>query len=362
MRGRRIALGLLLAALLAASAGYVASGLRVYAKYQAIYRAYSLSCGGSLAWSPPPALYLGLYVNQPELVHIKVRSATPALAKVTVSIPGLTAPQLIETQSDAAFQSLSFKPSLLSDFTQDSLLVTGRRNAQIIVTAQIGGRTCQAFAPVTLFSRQWMVWRDPVTGADTTRYIAGWVTPRSPVIATLIGKASQRLANHPELYGGVPALYGYDGGHSTADQARNQVDALFDTLKSDYHVRYSSDNAPFTTSSAQIVQSPADVLSSASPTGMCVETTAILASAVERLGMRPYIVFTASHAYLGVALSAQAGAQIEYWETTDLNGAALGSQANVDGDSQYNADHSTHAVTAVVDVAYERSQGIDPVE
>jgi len=95
---------------------------------------------------------------------------------------------------------------------------------------------------------------------------------------------------------------------------------------------------------------------------MCVETTAILASAVERLGMRPYLVFTASHAFLGVALSAKPDAPVAYWETSDLNGSALGSQANVDGDAEYLTDRSTHAVTAVVDVAYERSQGIEPAE
>lgn len=363
MRGRRIALGLLLVALLAASAGYVATGLRVYAEYQSVYSAYTLSCGGTLAWSPPAAIYLGLYANQSELVHVRIRSATPALAKVTVSVQGLTPPQVIEIQSDSAFQTLSFKPPLLTDVAHDNTAPASRRNAQIVVTAQVGGRAaCQASAPLTLFSRQWMVWRDPASGADTTRYILGWVTPQSREVANLIGKASRRLADHPELYGDVPALYGYDGGRATAEQARNQIDALFDTLQSDYHVRYSSDNAPFTTSSSQLVQAPGDILSSASPTGMCVETTAILASAVERLGMRPYLVFTASHAYLGVALGAQPGSRVEYWETSDLNGVALGSQANADGNDEYENDRSTRAVTAVVDVAYERSQGIEPVQ
>jgi hypothetical protein len=363
MRGRRIALGLLIVALLAASAGYVAAGLRVYAGYQSVYSAYTLSCGGALAWSPPPALYLGLYANQPELVHVRIRSGTPALAKVTVSVPGLTLPQVIDSPSDSAFQTLSFKPSLLADVAQDNTTPAGKRNAQIVVTAQVGGRgACQAVAPLALFSRQWMVWRDPVTGADTSRYIVGWVTPQSREVGALIGKASRRLAEHPELYSDVPALYGYDGGRATPDQTRNQVDALFDTLQSDYHMRYSSDNAPFTTSSSQLVQAPGDVLTNSSPTGMCVETTVILASAVERLGMRPYLVFTSSHAYLGVALGAQPGSQIEYWETSDLNGSSLGSQANADGNDEYAHDRSSHAVTAVVDVAYERSQGIEPIQ
>lgn len=363
MRRRRFALGALLCALIAASTVYVLVGLRVYAQYRTAYSAYTLFCDGLFSWSPPRALYTGLYVNQPSLVTIRVRTSTPDLAKVTVAIPGFTLPQVIQAQSNSAFQALSLKPPILSQTALDSLTAVGRRGAQIVISAQIAGHpSCEASAPVMLFSRQWMVWRDPETGMDTTPYIAGWVTPQDGAISTLIGRATQRLAAHPELYGSLPGLYGYNGGLASADQARNQVDALFDTLQRDYHVRYSSDNAPFTTSASQIVQEPSDVLNSASPTGMCVETTAILASAVERLGMRPYIIFTASHAYLGVALGAGAGAQIAYWETSDLNGSAFGSQANADGDGEYSSDHSTNAVKAIVDIAYERSQGFEPIE
>jgi hypothetical protein len=363
MHRRRVALGALLGALVAASTVYVLAGIRVYANYQRVNSAYSLSCDGLIAWSPPQALYMGLYPNQPALVIVKVRSTSPALTKVTVTIPGFTTPQMMELQSNPTFQTLTFKPSFLSQVAHDSLIGAGRRSAQIVVTAQMDGQpACQASAQLTLFSRQWMRWRDAMTGVDTTPYIAGWVTPQDPAIIALIGRASQRLAAHPELYDGVPALYGYNGGLATPDQARDQVDALFDTLQNDYHVRYASDNAPFSASASQLVQEPGDVLSSASPTGMCVETTAILASAVERLGMRSYIVFTASHAFLGVALGDEADAPITYWETSDLNGVALGSQANADGDALYATDISAHLVTTIVDIAFERSQGIEPNE
>ncbi len=363
MRKRRIALSALLVALAAASVVYVAVGMRVYAQYQAAYDAYSLSCGGLLAWSPPPALYAGLYVNQPELVTVNVRSATPSLAKVTVSIPGFTTPQEIEVQSDPSFQALAFKPPLLTQSALSASSDASQWSARIVATARITGHAmCQTSARLTLYSRQWMRWRDPLTGTDLTPYIAGWVTPQSPDVGTLVGKASQQLRDHPELYDNLPALFGYDQGRATASQVRDEVDALFDALQNDYHLRYSADNAPFTSTNSQIVREPGDILASDSPSGMCVETTVILASAVERLGMRPYIVFTASHAYLGVALGAGANAQRAYWETSDLNGSALGSQANVDGDAEYATDLSTHAVTAMIDIAYERSQGIEPIE
>jgi hypothetical protein len=221
---------------------------------------------------------------------------------------------------------------------------------------------CQTSAPVTLISRQWIQWRDSVTGADNMPLIAGWVTPDDPTITALVGRAAQRLSAHPESYDSLPALYGYNQGAASGQQVRDQVNALFDTLQFDYHLRYAADNIPFTQDTSQQVQLPRDVLASSAPTGMCVETSAILASAVERLGMRPTIVFTPTHAFLGVALGAGAQAPIEYWETSDLNGGIAGSQANTHGDAEFAQDTASHQIQEIVDIQYERTHSIAPME
>jgi hypothetical protein len=78
--------------------------------------------------------------------------------------------------------------------------------------------------------------------------------------------------------------------------------------------------------------------------------------------MRPYIVFTATHAFLGVAVSADAHAPIEYWETSDLNGGVSGAQANTNGDAEYAQDVAKHLIWGVVDIQYERAHGIAPME
>jgi hypothetical protein len=95
---------------------------------------------------------------------------------------------------------------------------------------------------------------------------------------------------------------------------------------------------------------------------MCLETTAILASAVEHLGMRPFIIIIPGHAFLGVALSADVGAPIEYWETSDLNDGVSGQQANIHGQNEYLTARSGGHILGVVDIQYERQQGIDPIE
>jgi predicted secreted protein len=78
--------------------------------------------------------------------------------------------------------------------------------------------------------------------------------------------------------------------------------------------------------------------------------------------MRPYIVIVPGHAFLGVAMGVGTAASIEYWETTDLGGGAMGSQANVDGDGKY-ADAQAHAqVRTVLDIAELRARGFEPME
>jgi hypothetical protein len=93
---------------------------------------------------------------------------------------------------------------------------------------------------------------------------------------------------------------------------------------------------------------------------MCVESTVIMASAIERLGMRPYIVFTPGHVFLGVGTTAS-GAAVEYWETSDLNGAS-GAQANVHGDAEFADASRAGTVLRTLDIQAERAQGILPME
>jgi hypothetical protein len=151
-------------------------------------------------------------------------------------------------------------------------------------------------------------------------------------------------------------MHGYVGGASP-DDVRGQVNALFDALQFDYHVQYSFDTIQ---GDSQRIQLPADVLSRSNPTAMCVETTAILASAVEHLAMRPFIIIVPGHAFLGVALGADSSAPIEYWETSDLNGAT-GSQAHVHGQSEYLTYQQRNQISAI-DIRYERQHGIAPIE
>lgn len=363
MRRKRVALGAILLTLLAGSALYVSYGLRVYAKYGSRYANYTTACDTLVAWTPPQTIYTGFYPNLRALVTVRYRSPIPEATRLTVSIPGFTQTQTADATSAQGFRSATFKPPLLSPHTLDNFLGDQQRTAQISLQLTAGAHTlCQTSAPITLISRQWLTWRDPVTDADNAPLIAGWVTPDDATVTALVGKAAQRLTANGATYDNVPALYGYDQGAASEQQVRDQVNAIFDTLQFDYHLHYAADNPPFTRDTAQRVQLPRDLLSANAPTGMCVETSVALASAVERLGLRPYIVFTPTHAFVGVALGSSPQAPIEYWETSDLNGGIQGDQANTHGNAEFAQFTAAHDIQEIVDIQYERTQSIEPME
>ncbi len=362
MRKRFVRLSIITALLAAGAITYVVAGGSLYGQYQLAYANFHSSCDNLITWSPPTKILTGFYANTPELVTIRYHSATPQALRLRVSIPGFTQEESVQVQSAPAFQSQSFKPPLLDNTVLDALVGPRQRASQIHLQVQDDQHIlCDTSVPVTLLSRQWMQWRDPVQG-DNLRFLAGWVTPQAPVIADLAGKAAQQLSAHPERYGGLTTLYGYDQGHATPANVEAQVNAFFDTLQFDYHVHYAEENVPYNTDSMQLIQLPADILSRAAPTGMCVETTAILASAIERLGMRPYIVIVPGHAFLGVAMGANPTAEIQYWETSDLNGGVTGAQANTHGDSEYTTFEGQSKVSSVLDIQYQRQHGIAPIE
>lgn len=362
---RRLALGLVCMALVAGSLAYVVTGSQLYNQYHTAYANYQIesgACGALIAWTPPRAIYTGLYANQPPLFSLRYRAPSQERLRITVGIPQLTQNLTYEVMAGQAFQSRTFKPPVLDSSALDALVGPGQANGQIDLRVQAGtAALCDTSAPVTLYSRLIMHWYDAATNTDYSPYLAGWVTPHARTISDLVGKATQWMQQHPTTYPGTTAFVGYAGANGQQDVI-NQVNALFDTLQSVYHVHYADDNLPYDQDATQTIKLPDDVLSTPYPTAMCVETTAIMASAVEALGMRPYFVIVPGHAFLGVALGPAANATFGYWETTDLNYGVTGSQALTDGNARYASAESQRKVLRVIDVAYERTQGIEPIE
>lgn len=359
MRHKYLRLAIVVTCLVSTAVAYVGLGMRLFGQYQVAYATYRDSCNSLITWSPPATLYSALYVNQPALVTVRYRSPTPDTLQMSLSVPSLTQTQQVQVSAGSTFTTQAFKPPILGSAALDALVGPRQRGGQIhLVVRDDHGIACDTSVPVVLKSRQWMRWQSS-TGQDLSPYLVGWVTPQAPTISLLIGNTASWVAQHPEAYPGT-TLDGYEKGEATVDHVRSQVNAIFDTLQFVYHLHYAEDNVPFDRD--QLVQLPQDVLSTPNPTGMCVETTLILASAVERLGMRPYLVMIPGHMFLGVALGSDPGAPIEYWETSDLNGGVRGAQAQLHGNTEYAHAQSSGTILHVLDVSAERGLGIEPIE
>lgn len=366
MRGRLGLLMVVAVILLSGATTYVVMGMRLYQGYQRTYANYLIDpaddCGALITWNPPSQIFTAFYVNQPSLLDVRYRSPHPETLRLTVTIANVTVAQSFDVQSGDAFNIQSFKPPLSSLGVLDSLVGPHTRDAQILLSVRndTSQRVCDTSRTVQLQSRQVMQWQDSA-GHDQSAYLAGWVTPQADVVGTLVGRTADRLTQNAAAYPDASALFGYNSGQASARAVIEQVNALFDTLQSVYRIHYVDENVPFQRDTTQLIQLPKDVLSNPSPTAMCVETTAIMASAVERMGMRPFIVIVPGHAFLGVALGLTAHAPIEYWETSFLNGGYTGDQANAKGDDEYQNEYHGK-ILRVIDIVYERGQGIEPME
>jgi hypothetical protein len=364
MRKRYALLGIASALLVVASVIFVVGGLQFYREYQREFPDWTSDtgpCGALITWSPPTVLYTGLYVNQPSLLTLRYRSPQPQSLRISVSIPQFTQQQSFQEEATPEFKSLTFKPPLLNESVLDALIGPGERAAELHLNIENSSNVvCDISANIDLKSRLWMLWNGTVSGTQTDQYLAGWVTPDAQAIQVLIGRTNQWIQSHPSKYPGLSGLVGYDD-KASPHLVIEQVDAIFDTLQFEYHVTYAPDNIPYLQSGAQKIRLPSDILTSKAPYGMCVETTAIMASAVESLGMRPSFIIVPGHAFLGVALSTTAPSATEFWETELLNVCDDGIQANGYGDHEYYVTYQNKVVN-VIDVQAERQQGIMPIE
>ena len=350
--------------LLLGAAGYLLIGMRLYSQYQSDYGNFQVDpaseCGALITWAPPSLVLTAFYANSPEFVVVRYRSPHPQQLRLTVTIQGFTQDQSVVVESTPTFRTQAFKPPLIGPDVLDTLIGPGARDTQVSLQVQAGAKTCSASLPVRLYSRQIMEWQN-AANTDESSNLASWVTPNDPSIATLVGRASDWLNNHPALYPDISGLYGYLNA-ATPGQVAEQTDAIFDTLQFVYHVHYVDSNIPNPPSGQEQIQLPKDMLATSPPSGMCVETTVLMASALRHIGLRPYIVVVPQHAFLGVALGDSTTSPRAYWETSDLQNGVRGDQAMLHGDTEYNQFQQQGRILRVLDVTQLEQQGYGPIE
>src|SRR5207245_9121791 len=110
------------------------------------------------------------------------------------------------------------------------------------------------------------------------------------------------------------------------------------------------------TAATQNIKLPGEVLQQHS--GMCIELTLLLASAVERIGLHAEIVIIPGHAFLGVAVTPD-NKHFEYWDAVQVNDNVAGDSANLWTDNEYM--QNTKQIVDTIVISDARHQGVGPM-
>lgn len=358
-----IFLFLVLGVLLIGSGMYVATGMEAYSRYQQNMQANQQHCGGQppvhVCVRAPAAIFSAFYpyyqAEQYPLfaVDYTYTSSTPLALVVRISIPHISQVQTRTVNANNAGHSSYFIPPLLGRVLQG---MTGEETASLHV--EVSDTRNHLFyvndTPLLLHSRWLMRW----IAADRLN-IAAWVTPDDPAITALINKAVPYL---PEQRPPVPQdMVGYRT--ATPQQVADQVDAIYDALRLDYHMHYVQTSVPYsgtsdTSASTQKIKLPSEVLQQHS--GMCVELTMLLASAVERIGLHSEIIIIPGHAFLGVATN-ENNTHFEYWDAVDMSNNVAGDSANVAADNTYRHNLQQHTILDSILISDARDALVGPM-
>lgn len=335
-------------------------GLRAYARYQQNSLASQEHCGGQapvhICVRTPSDIFSAYYpsytATQTALFTVDYSSNSPLTLLISVSIQGLSQLETHTVSATSKLQSTSFIPPLLNTQVLRKLTAESNTSVQVHVTDTAGHSYYLDDSSLLLHSRWLMQWT-----ANNRLKIAAWVTPDDPAVAQLVSAGASHLALQPPL--APSAMIGYNRANPRA--VRDQVDALFDALRLDYRIRYVQASVPYSgpgTSSValQKIKLPAEVLQEHS--GMCVELTLLLASAVERIGLHAEIVIIPGHAFLGVAVKPD-NTQFEYWDAVQVNNDVAGDSANIATDDEY--QQNVHQLIDTIVISNARQQGIGPI-
>jgi hypothetical protein len=334
--GKKLAVLFLTLTLLSGFSGwYIATGIRAYHSYQQSSIASQEHCGGQspvhiCVQVPPPifSAYYPYYVaTRTNLFTINYSSSSPITLIISVNVAEFSQVETHTVNATANMQSISFTPQLLNSQVLRKLTFDENTPLHVSVTDTARHVYYVNDSPLLLRSRWLMQWI-----AANRLQIAAWVTPDDPAVIALVSKAATHLQLEPAP---TPrAMIGYDNGRASPRAVRDQVDAIFDAMRLDYHIHYIQAPVPYSgpadTSVAlqniQDIKLPAEVLQQGN--GMCIELTALLASAVERIGLHAEIVIIPGHAFLGVAVT-QNDTQFEYWDAVQVNENVAGDSANL---------------------------------
>jgi hypothetical protein len=243
------------------------------------------------------------------LVAVSVRALHDAeQVRLEVDAPGLQAPGVVEATLPTSGRSYVLRPPLAWSAPQLRSLATPL-DAKLRVTLVRDGAVGEVRAiPVILrpLSDALYFVRDGADTVDLSWIFAAYVDERDPAVDRVLEAAQQS--------GIVDAFDGYRGGR---DSVYRQVWAVWQALAA-RGIRYSAadpgiERGPRVFS--QRVQLPVQTWGTRSAS--CIDGSVLIASVLQRIGLRSFLVLVPGHAFVGFHPDAGAG-EAAYLETTLL--------------------------------------------
>ncbi len=363
MRKKFILLFSILFVLIALSGAYIVEGTQAYMRYQQTVIAGQHYCSDQppihICIDAPKAIFSAFYpsylATHYPLIAVDYSSSSTRTLFISATISSFTGTQTQTVRATSDVQQVYILPPLLANGqvlrTMTSELQT---SLHIVITDSNKHTYYLNDIPLLLHSRWLMQW----SWANRLQ-IAAWVTPNDKAVSTLVTNASQYLSlQRPPV---PQAMVGYNNTTATPQQITDQVDAIYDALRG--HIHYIQASVPYTGNdgSAGVTENiklPFEVLQQQS--GMCIELTTLLASAVEHIGLHAEIVIIPGHAFLGVAVKAD-DSRFEYWDAVDLNAGVAGDSANVAADKLYTTNLHQHTIVDTIQIQTARKADIGPM-
>ncbi len=188
-----------------------------------------------------------------------------------------------------------------------NLKINTNQLATLNYLIKVDGRVvAEQSAPVKFVASDVLFWGyidDEEKFVDTSALISAWVTPNHPAIRELLKYSA---GYHPNK-----SLYGYqlksDDRTELRNYTRTQVKAIYNALKHKYDINYVNTPVSFTPENivAQRINLPSETLSRG--IANCIDSTVLFASALEAIGIEPYILILPGHSLLGWSIERGSG-------------------------------------------------------
>ncbi|WP_433784429.1 DUF4011 domain-containing protein [Actinomycetospora sp. CA-101289] len=190
--------------------------------------------------------------------------------------------EVLPPRTPVTFETVLVKPDPEATVTVDE-----QRPASLVVEVVAGDARRRMTEPVRLLAyNQWVA--EPKRTELSLELLAAFVLPNHPAVSDLLAEAREELRRAT----GSPSTQGYQAGPERADEIAGAIYRAAQARR----IAYS--DPPASWGSGQKVRTPDQVLAR-SGVGTCLDTTVLLAAAVEQAGLHPLLWVVEGHAFVG---------------------------------------------------------------